>query len=65
MRWGAEGPHDYHGRLAVTDTGGDGAQIEVLLSTERVESEDIQRGVDATIGNIKTMVEGRHGDTLR
>lgn len=59
IQWGAEGPRDYHGRLSVTGSGG-GAQVEVVISTEHVESDEVQRGVDATVANIKSLVESRH-----
>ena len=58
IRWGSEGPRDYHGHLTVTGSDG-GAQVHVVVSTARVESDDVQRGVDDTMANIKELFEGR------
>lgn len=57
LAWGSEGPNDYHGRLEVTATG-DASVVEVTLSTERVESDEIQHGLDHSVQTIKRLVEG-------
>lgn len=61
MRWGSEGPGDYHGELSVTaaDGSGEGARVHVVISTERVESDEVQQGVDRTVAAIKDEVEAR------
>ena len=58
LSWGSEGPDDYSGRLHVA--GDDSAStVTVTLSTERVEGEQIQAGLDRTVARIKELVEGR------
>ena len=59
LRWGSEGPNDYHGELRV-DGSGESSQVTVRLHTEHVEDEHIQDGLDATLAKIKQEVEG-HG----
>jgi uncharacterized membrane protein len=62
ISWGSEGPNDYHGRLAVTGQGGS-SEVEVHVSTERVESDEIDHGLADTLASIKQKVEeqGRAG----
>lgn len=60
IRWGAEGPRDYHGELAV-EASGQGARVWVRISTENVESDEVQRGVDTTVETIREKVETSAG----
>ena len=59
LRWGSEGPNDYHGELRV-DGSGESAQVTVRLHTEHGEGARIQEGLEATLATIKQEVEG-HG----
>jgi uncharacterized membrane protein len=56
LEWGSEGPSDYSGHLDVTAVG-DRSRVEVHVSTSRVESPEVQRGVDETVAAIKRAVE--------
>jgi hypothetical protein len=58
MRWGSEGESSYRGELEVTGAE-DGAQVTVRLHTQRVESGDVDRGLAATVANVKRLAEGR------
>jgi uncharacterized protein YndB with AHSA1/START domain len=59
LRWGSEGPNDYHGELRV-DGSGESSQVTVRLHTEHGEGARIQEGLEATLATIKQEVEG-HG----
>ena len=59
LRWGSEGPSDYHGELRV-DGSGETSQVTVRLHTEHVDDGRIQDGLEATLAKIKEEVEG-HG----
>ena len=59
LRWGSEGPNDYHGELRV-DGEGSGSRVTVRLHTERVEGADVEGGLATTLAQIKEVVEG-HG----
>lgn len=56
LDWGAEGPSNYHGSLDVT---GDqtSSTVSVSLHTERVDSGEIEQGIEETLSNIKRLVE--------
>lgn len=58
LAWGSEGPNDYRGDLAVSGTDG-GSQVIVTVSTARVRSDEVERGVDDTVRTIKDKVEAR------
>lgn len=62
LKWGAAGPHDYHGELDI-DAGpeADTSTLTVRLHTERVEGEQIQHGLDDTLHGIKKAVEQADG----
>lgn len=57
LAWGSEGPNDYHGHLTVEGVG-ENSGIALRLATARVESNEVQRGLDETMDNIKRIVEG-------
>jgi hypothetical protein len=59
VEWGSEGPNDYHGWLDVTDEGGGRSTVAVHVSTARVEDrpDEINQGIDRTLGNVKRLVE--------
>ena len=66
MQWASEGPRDYHGELSVASVDGGidaGARVHVVVSTDRVESEQVQAGVDRTVATIKEKLEARHTDS--
>jgi len=56
LSWGSEGPNDYHGHLEVTGDG-DGSTVTVTLSTVRVETDQIQQGLEQTLANIRRLTE--------
>ena len=60
LKWGSEGPHDYHGELQVTPEG-DGSKVEVTLHTQH-DDDGINDGIDDTLRNIhEQVVAGRTG----
>lgn len=59
IRWGSEGPNDYHGELTV-DGSGETSRVTVTLHTENAEGAQIQEGLETTLATIKEKVEG-HG----
>ena len=60
LRWGSEGPHDYHGELQVSPEG-DGSRVEVTLHTQH-EDDGINDGIDDTLKKIQELVaEGTAG----
>jgi uncharacterized membrane protein len=54
LRWGSEGPHDYHGELEVTASGEAASTVTVRLHTTR-QAEGIQDGIDETLSNIQRL----------
>lgn len=65
MQWGSEGSNGYHGELRVED-GPDGSPTAtVLLHTERADGPGIRAGLEQTLANIKTLVEGRSTELTR
>ena len=56
LKWGSEGPHDYHGELQVSPEG-TGSRVEVTLHTQH-EAEDIEDGIDDTLDHIRELVDG-------
>ena len=60
IRWGSEGPHDYHGELQVIPAG-DRAKVEVTLHTQH-DDDGIDDGIDDTLRKIQEQVAaGRAG----
>lgn len=57
IEWGSEGESNYNGWLEVRPAGG-GSEVEVFISTQRVESDVVQKDVEETTGEIKRLVEG-------
>ena len=57
IEWGSEDPgSDYSGRLEVTGAG-DASSVSVTLHTERGTGDEIQRGLEETLENIRRNVE--------
>jgi len=54
LRWGSEGPHDYHGELEVTRSGDAASTVTVRLHTTH-QAEGIQDGIDETLANIQRL----------
>src|SRR4051812_7021747 len=52
ITWSSEGPNDYHGWLEVREDG-PGVEVVVHLTTQRVASGEIDRGIDETLSSIK------------
>lgn len=53
IEWGSEGESDYHGWLEVDDRG-DTSQVRVGIHAVH---DDVEDGLDRTLGNIKAKVE--------
>jgi uncharacterized membrane protein len=59
LRWGSEGPNDYHGELTVAPDGGDGeSEVTVFLRTERADGPGIRAGLEQTLANLKQILDG-------
>lgn len=58
LSWGAEGQHDYHGELQVSDDEGK-ARVSVHLHTQHDDRESIEEGIEQTLGNIERIVAER------
>jgi carbon monoxide dehydrogenase subunit G len=58
LTWGAEGEHDYHGELQVSDDGGN-ARVSLHLHTEHDDRERIEYGIEETLSNIEHLVARR------
>lgn len=58
MRWGSEGPNQYHGELEVREDDNGHATVTVSLHTERADGPAIRAGLEQTLANIKRLVEG-------
>lgn len=58
LQWGAPGPDDYHGELAV-DPGDDesSSRLTVRLHTDRVEGPGVDDGLDEALQGLKHAVE--------
>jgi hypothetical protein len=58
LQWGAPGPDDYHGELAV-DPGDDesSSRLTVRLHTDRVEGPGVDDGLDEALQGLKRAVE--------
>lgn len=57
LRWGAPGPHDYHGELAVDFVADGASTLTVRLHTDHAEGPSIEDGLRHTLAGIKTAVE--------
>lgn len=55
LAWGAEGPNDYRGELAVTSEGS-GSKVELTLHTESSRP-GVDEGIEETLANIARLVE--------
>lgn len=64
LRWGSEGPNDYHGELTVAP-GGDRSESEVtvFLRTERADGPGIRAGLEQTLANLKRILDGSSVET--
>jgi len=50
LKWGAEGPDDYHGELRIAEAGPASSEITVTLhSVREAEGGEVQRGLEETI----------------
>lgn len=60
LRWGSEGPNDYHGELRVEDDGGGGSTMTVSLNTVRVQDRDgeIDEDLDKTLASAASLLTG-------
>jgi uncharacterized membrane protein len=57
LRWGAPGPHDYHGELDVDSAGDDASNLTVRLHTDHAEGTEIDDALEHTLAGIKAAVE--------
>jgi uncharacterized membrane protein len=58
LEWGAEGPHDYHGELAVSAADGDAggaSRVVVRLHTTHDDAAGIEQGLARTLENIEQL----------
>jgi uncharacterized membrane protein len=57
LEWGAEGPHDYHGELAVsaTEDGATASRVVVRLHTTHDDVPGIEHGLNETLENIERL----------
>lgn len=55
MRWSSEGPNDYHGELQVHPADG-GSEVELSVSTVRVESGEVDEALDRSLSVIARVV---------
>jgi hypothetical protein len=60
MEWSSEGPNDYRGWLAVRPKG-DASEVELHISTVRVESGEVDEGIDRSLDVIARIMASRHG----
>ncbi|GLZ43463.1 SRPBCC family protein [Actinokineospora sp. NBRC 105648] len=56
LRWGADGPNDYHGSLVVHDSGAGECAIEVELVTNRAVVDSVQDGLKETVAMLTQAV---------
>lgn len=56
IEWGSEGPSNYSGELNVTGNGGS-SSVSVRITTENVETSQIDDSLVQTLANIKRLVE--------
>jgi hypothetical protein len=59
LRWGSEGPHDYHGELEVTPDGA-ASQVTVRLHTTH-DAPGIEDGIEQTLANIQRIAGSDEG----
>lgn len=57
LRWGAPGPHEYHGELDVDFVADGTSMLTVRLHTDHAEGESIEKGLEHTLAGIKSTVE--------
>jgi hypothetical protein len=56
MRWGSEGPNDYHGELQITSAGADSAEIAIILHTTRAGGPGVDDGLRDAVANLTRTV---------
>ena len=50
LKWGAEGPDDYHGELRIRDDGPASSEITVTLhSVREADGDEVQQGLERTV----------------
>lgn len=57
LRWGAPGPHEYHGELDVDFVADDTSTLTVRLHTDHAEGSSIEDGLQQTLAGIKSAIE--------
>jgi len=60
LRWGAAGPNQYHGELAVAFVADTTSLLTVRLHTEHTGGPDVERELEESLGLIKESAEHRH-----
>jgi uncharacterized protein YndB with AHSA1/START domain len=58
VRWSAETSSGYHGELFVTGIGDEESRVTVTLHTEHVDGPGIRAGLEQTLANLKTQLDG-------
>ena len=56
LQWSSEGENDYHGELEVTGDG-NASEVAVKLHTKSAHKQQIEAGLQNTLGNIVRLVE--------
>lgn len=59
LRWGAPGPHDYHGELDIDAADDGNSLLTVRLHTDHAEGDQIDEGLEHTLAGIKAAVEAK------
>ncbi|GAA1578288.1 SRPBCC family protein [Kribbella sancticallisti] len=57
LRWGAPGPHEYHGELDVDFVADGTSKLTVRLHTEHADGSSIEDGLRHTLAGIKSAAE--------
>jgi hypothetical protein len=57
LRWGAPGPHDYHGELHVDFVADGTSQLTVRLHTEHTDGPSVEEALQRTVAGIRRRLE--------
>jgi Polyketide cyclase / dehydrase and lipid transport len=62
LRWGTEGPHDYHGELRVTERGPGLCDLDITLHTTQTDGPDVQEGLVQTVAGLSQIIARKQDD---
>jgi hypothetical protein len=57
LRWGAPGPHDYHGELDIDFVADGTSMLTVRLHTEHTDGPSVEAALQRTLSGIKSAAE--------